>query len=60
MLIAEVDNILTFLPSILKTKTNTAGNALEGDDDGEVEGELEGELEGSDVGLEPQSLQDYL
>ena len=33
---------------------------VEGDDDGEVEGELRGKLEGSDVGLEPQSLQDYL
>ena len=33
---------------------------VEGDDDGEVEGGLEGEVEGSDVGFEPQSLQEHL
>lgn len=33
---------------------------VEGDDDGEVEGGLEGEVEGSDVGFEPQFLQEHL
>ena len=33
---------------------------VEGDDDGEVEGGLEGEVEGSDVGFEPQFLQEQL
>ena len=33
---------------------------VDGDGDEEVEGELEGKVEGSDVGFEPQSLQDHL
>ena len=54
-----LENEMVFFKSLLGKEEGGLDGLVEGDDDGLVEGELEGKVEGSDVGLEPQSLQEH-